>query len=86
MQVQIRKWSRMLRPAVVASSSYVLISIVLITNDCSFEYLRLWFPVSEKVKVKCTLVQTLKLCTGRTAHRGSRGIAPPLLDHGTRRG
>ena len=27
-----------------------------------------------KVKVKCTVVQALKLCTGRTAHRGSRGI------------
>jgi len=27
-----------------------------------------------KVKVKCTLVQVLRLCTGRTAHRGSRGI------------
>jgi hypothetical protein len=26
-------------------------------------------------KVKCTLVQALRLCTGRTAHRGSR---PPL--------
>jgi hypothetical protein len=26
-------------------------------------------------KVKCTIVQALKLCTGRTAHRGSRGIA-----------
>jgi len=24
-------------------------------------------------KVKCTLVQALRLCTGRTAHRGSRG-------------
>ena len=30
-------------------------------------------------KVKCTLVQALRLCTGRTAHRGSRGIA--LLFH-----
>jgi hypothetical protein len=30
---------------------------------------------SKKVKVKITLVQTLRLCTGRTAHRGSRGIA-----------
>ena len=39
-----------------------------------------------KVKVKCTLVQALKLCTGRTAHRGSRGIAIPFHDHGTRRG
>ena len=25
-------------------------------------------------------------CTGRTAHRGSSGIALPFLDHGTRRG
>ena len=38
------------------------------------------------VKVKCTLVQALRLCTGRTAHRGSRGIALPFHDHGTRRG
>jgi len=38
------------------------------------------------VKVKCTLVQALRLCTGRTAHRGSRGIALPFLNHGTRRG
>jgi len=29
----------------------------------------------KKVKVKCALVQALRLCTGRTAHRGSRGIA-----------
>ena len=28
-----------------------------------------------KSKVQCTLVQALRLCTGRTAHRGSRGIA-----------
>ena len=38
-----------------------------------------------KVKVKVTLVQALRLCTGRTAHRGSRGIALPFHDHGTRR-
>ena len=38
-----------------------------------------------KVKVKCTLVQTQRLCTGRTAHRGSRGIALLFCDHGTRR-
>ena len=30
-------------------------------------------------KVKVTLVQALRLCTGLTAHRGSRGIA--LLFH-----
>ena len=28
-----------------------------------------------QVTVKCTLVQTLRLCIGRTVHRGSRGIA-----------
>ena len=33
-----------------------------------------------KVKVKCTLVQALKLCTGCTAHRGSRGKAPLFLE------
>jgi len=37
-------------------------------------------------KVKCTLVQALRLCTDRTAHRGSRGIALLFLDHGTKRG
>ena len=37
-----------------------------------------------KKKVKCTLVQALRLCIGRTAHRGSRGIALLFLDHGTR--
>ena len=37
-------------------------------------------------KVKCTPVQALRLCTGRTAHRGSRGIALPFHNHGTRRG
>jgi hypothetical protein len=37
-------------------------------------------------KVKCTLVQALRLCTGYTAHRGSRGIALLFLVHGTGRG
>jgi len=37
-------------------------------------------------KVKVTLVQALRLCTGRTADRGSRGIALLSHGHGTRRG
>ena len=49
-------------------------------------YLKLSRYYSYKVKVKVTLVQALSLCTGRTAHRGSRGIALPFHDHGTRRG
>jgi len=43
------------------------------------------FRQTIKVKVKCTLVQALRLCTGRTGHRGSRGIALLFLDYGTRR-
>jgi len=39
-----------------------------------------------KVKVKVTLVQALRLCTGLTTHRGSRGIALLFHDHGMRRG
>ena len=38
------------------------------------------------LKVKCTLVQALRLCRDRTAHKGSRVIALLFLDHGTRRG
>jgi hypothetical protein len=45
----------------------------------------LWLSKS-KVNVKCTLVQALRLCTGRTAHRESRGIALLFHDDGTRRG
>jgi len=43
-------------------------------------YVHYWY------KKKCTLVQALRLCIGRMAHRGSRGIALPFHDHGTRRG
>jgi hypothetical protein len=36
-------------------------------------------------RVKCTLVQALRLRTGLTVHSGSRAIALPFLDHGIRR-
>jgi len=44
--------------------------------------------ISTKVKgkVKCNLVQTLRLFTGRTAHRGCRHIDLLFLDHGIRSG
>ena len=41
---------------------------------------------NDRVKVKYTPVQALRLCTGRTAHTGSRRIVLPSLDHGIRRG
>jgi len=40
------------------------------------------FSAVKGKKVKVTLVQVLRLCTGRTVHRGSRGIA--LLFHDQR--
>ena len=42
--------------------------------------------ILDKVNVKSTLIQALRLCTGRTAPRGSRGITLCFLDHGTRSG
>jgi len=50
----------------------------LILNSCS--------KAKVKKKLKCTLVQALRLCTFHTAHSGSRGIALLFLDHDTRRG
>ena len=38
-----------------------------------------------KERVKCTLVQVQRFCTGRTAHRRSRGIAVLSLGHDTRK-
>ena len=42
--------------------------------------------ITFKVKLKVTPVQAMRLCTGRTAHRGSRGIALLVHDYDTRRG
>jgi len=38
------------------------------------------------ININCTHVQALRLCTGRTAHTGSTGVALLFLDHGIRRG
>jgi hypothetical protein len=44
------------------------------------------YVLRTKSKVKCILVQALRLCKGRTAHRWSRGIALLFHGHDTRRG
>jgi len=49
-------------------------------------YYFIFHLINGKEKVKCTLVQALRLCTGRMAYRGNRGVALPFHDHGTRRG
>jgi hypothetical protein len=56
------------------------------SNDDCVDLLVKTVNVKVNVKVKCTLVQALRLCTGCTAHKGSRGIALLFYDHGTRRG
>ena len=50
---------------------------------CSFP------PIRQHLTIICgeawkTILQALRLCTGLTAHRGSRGIALTFHDHGTR--
>ena len=45
-------------------------------------YYGIWFV---GIKFKCAFVQALRLCTGRTAYKGSRGIAILFHDRGTRR-
>ena len=52
----------------------------------TFRRLQCSQPSYGKEKVKYTLVQALRLCTGRTAYRASRGIALLFHDHGTRKG
>jgi len=34
--------------------------------------------IAKKIKVKCTLVQALRLCTGCTAHRGEQRYSSAL--------
>jgi len=55
------------------------VTTMIQTTDCPSQ-------VRGKVKVKVTLVQALRLCTGLTAHKGSRGIALPFHDHGSIKG
>jgi len=45
-----------------------------------------WVNISGSKKVKCTLIQALRLCRGLRPIGGSRGIALLFLDRDTRRG
>jgi hypothetical protein len=44
------------------------------------------YGIKVKVRVKCTLVQALRLRSVRTAYMGCSGMAPHFHDHGIRRG
>ena len=65
-------------------SLYIYIYIYICVCVCAPTYTYIYMYVLKTVK--CTLVQALRLCTGRTAHKGSRGIDLLFLDHDTRRG
>ena len=54
-----------------ASSTHCLVSTLFKQDTPSYSHAS--FKTDERVKY--TLVQALRLCTGRTTHRGSRGIA-----------
>jgi len=64
-----------------ANSMGVLAGFFKVTASSS-NWRRSKYPSGVKVKIKVTLVQALRLYTGRTAQRGSRGIA--LLFHDQR--
>jgi len=67
---------------VLAGSGLLIIQLV----HRGYSNSTMGYRISPMCKVKCTLVQALRLGTGHTAHRGSRGIALLFHDHGTRRG
>jgi len=50
------------------------------------DFCNLFYTLLPWLVVIAPFVKALRLCTGRTAHRGSKGIALPFHDHGTRRG
>jgi hypothetical protein len=85
---------RGVRPTELVLPVFPLFIFLLSTPPLNFLDIRLYkvcptalsqqtIGMTSTVKVKVTLVQTLRLCTGRMANRGSRGIALPFHDHGT---
>jgi len=65
--------------------SVLLYIALLLHATCTLYSPGLATKYHKKVKLKCTLVQALRLCTGSTVHRESRCIALLFHDHGTRR-
>jgi hypothetical protein len=78
--------------SIITNCAYAIMS----TPDktaCSFVHLFTFSSrlITSKLSLYCLKgnvhpCTALRLCRGRTAHRGSRGIALPFHDHGTRRG
>jgi len=75
----LSNWLPSLKAKVGETWSWIIKQIVNTTRHTSLSFN--WYK-----KLKCTLVQALRLYIGRTALKGSRGIALLFLDHSTRRG
>jgi len=71
-----KRINQRIRDSRIISAYYIVYEVTVHNKSKLYEW----------PKGKDTLVQALRLCTGRTAHRGSRGIALPFHNHGTRRG
>jgi hypothetical protein len=71
---------------IIFLNTFLTIWFLDATKDRNLPSFNFSFLVQLNRVSKCTLVQALRLCTGRTAHRGNRGIALPFHDHGTRSG
>ena len=67
----------------ITHSEFVSVALVIQHAQRMRRIILLSVACVVKVTVKCTLAEALRLCTGRTVHRGSRGIALPFHDHGT---
>jgi len=88
------KASRALAKAVTRLSFNAKIHVRFQVRECDTgkgldsEYLGLPLYIIPPITVryKCTVVQALGFCTGRTAQKVGRGIALLFLDHDTRRG
>jgi len=75
-QCQIIKHSRLWDSTYIDRNSYIFLGLFFVTAPI----------LGKKKKVKCTLAQALRLCTGCMAHMESRDIALLFHDHSTRRG
>jgi hypothetical protein len=70
------RWMKLPQPVVDRAPRLDLVPF----KDTNLLYLVFVTESLENAAVKVTLVQALRLCTGRTVYRGSRGIAL-LLRH-----
>ena len=65
---------------------YINLYIHRTWSHCIFDSTEKLFIIKRRRKVKCTVVQALRFCTGRKAQRVGRSIALLFLYHGTEGG